>query len=136
LNSSNAGFELIKKSEGLRLETYKDVAGFATTGYGHKLTDGRRFGMAAMPVGLSGSLRQPACRRLCDANIQADSNRFKFVMDRVSSSDHWTVLNIGKRKCLAHKDRPMSNASMFDRFCRQSISVVLADAFQFSMLLR
>lgn len=34
---SEAGLELIKKSEGFRSKTYRDVAGFSTIGYGHRL---------------------------------------------------------------------------------------------------
>lgn len=34
---SQAGLQLIKKSEGFRSRTYQDVAGFSTIGYGHRL---------------------------------------------------------------------------------------------------
>lgn len=34
---SDAGLDLIKRSEGFRAQTYFDVAGFPTIGYGHKL---------------------------------------------------------------------------------------------------
>ena len=34
---SEAGLDLIKKSEGFRGQTYQDVAGFSTIGYGHRL---------------------------------------------------------------------------------------------------
>ena len=34
---SQSGLELIKKSEGFRSQTYQDVAGFSTIGYGHRL---------------------------------------------------------------------------------------------------
>ena len=37
LKLSDAGLSLIKTSEGLRLTVYRDVAGFATIGYGHKI---------------------------------------------------------------------------------------------------
>jgi lysozyme len=36
--ASQACLDLIKRSEGLRLTPYLDVAGFWTVGYGHKLT--------------------------------------------------------------------------------------------------
>ena len=36
---SQSCIDLIKRSEGLRLTPYLDVAGFWTVGYGHKLTD-------------------------------------------------------------------------------------------------
>jgi lysozyme len=37
MNLSNAGLELLKRSEGLRLRVYRDVAGFQTIGYGHRI---------------------------------------------------------------------------------------------------
>ena len=37
MNISNEGLQLIKVSEGFRANTYLDVAGFPTIGYGHKL---------------------------------------------------------------------------------------------------
>lgn len=40
---SEAGLNLIKKSEGFRAETYLDIAGIPTIGYGHRLTPGEKF---------------------------------------------------------------------------------------------
>jgi lysozyme len=40
---SDEGLELIKQSEGFRGQTYMDVAGFPTIGYGHKLLPGESF---------------------------------------------------------------------------------------------
>lgn len=40
---SQTGLDLIKRSEGFRAQTYKDVAGFETIGYGHKLQPGEQF---------------------------------------------------------------------------------------------
>lgn len=40
---SDAGLALIKQFEGLRLTTYKDVAGFPTIGYGHLLEPGETY---------------------------------------------------------------------------------------------
>jgi lysozyme len=40
---SAAGLDLIKQSEGFRGQTYSDVAGFATIGYGHRLLPGESF---------------------------------------------------------------------------------------------
>ena len=40
---SEAGLDLIKQSEGFRAQTYKDVAGYPTVGYGHKLRPGESF---------------------------------------------------------------------------------------------
>lgn len=37
MKTSPAGIDLIKRSEGLRLQPYNDVAGVATIGYGHKI---------------------------------------------------------------------------------------------------
>jgi lysozyme len=40
---SEAGLDLIKRSEGFRAEPYRDVAGYATIGYGHKLRPGEQY---------------------------------------------------------------------------------------------
>jgi len=37
------GLELIKRSEGFRNHVYKDVAGFSTIGFGHRVTSGESF---------------------------------------------------------------------------------------------
>lgn len=38
LKVSQNGIDFIKAEEGLRLKVYKDIAGYSTIGYGHKLT--------------------------------------------------------------------------------------------------
>ncbi len=40
---SKAGLELLKRSEGFRSHTYKDVNGFPTIGYGHRLLNPESF---------------------------------------------------------------------------------------------
>ena len=40
---STEGLELIKRSEGFRSQVYRDVAGFLTIGYGHRLAEGETF---------------------------------------------------------------------------------------------
>jgi lysozyme len=40
---NEAGLDLVKKSEGLRLEKYQDVAGKWTIGYGHLIKKGEAF---------------------------------------------------------------------------------------------
>jgi lysozyme len=40
---SAAGLELLKRSEGFRSQTYNDVNGFQTIGYGHRLLDHESF---------------------------------------------------------------------------------------------
>ena len=47
---SGAGLELLKRSEGFRGQTYKDVNGFPTIGYGHRLLHPESF-----PDGISES---------------------------------------------------------------------------------
>lgn len=43
MKTSDEGVELIKKHEGLMLEVYDDVAGYATIGYGHLIKGGEVF---------------------------------------------------------------------------------------------
>ena len=40
---SAAGLELLKRSEGFRNQTYKDLAGFPTIGYGHRILASESF---------------------------------------------------------------------------------------------
>ena len=44
MNISNNGIELIKKFEGFSAVPYKDVAGYPTIGFGHKIVAGEVFG--------------------------------------------------------------------------------------------
>ena len=48
MQMSEAGLDLIKKSEGFRSHTYLDVAGLPTIGYGHRLLPREKF-----PYGIS-----------------------------------------------------------------------------------
>lgn len=43
MHLSDAGLNLIKRSEGFRANTYEDVAGLPTIGYGHKLLPGESY---------------------------------------------------------------------------------------------
>jgi len=43
MNLSAQGLELLKKSEGFRARVYRDVAGFITIGYGHRVLPGEAF---------------------------------------------------------------------------------------------
>ena len=47
---SPAGLDLIKRSEGFQGPPYKDVAGFPTVGYGHKIQSGETFQDALTPA--------------------------------------------------------------------------------------
>ena len=44
MNISQNGIELIKSFEGFRAVPYKDIAGFLTIGFGHKIVAGEVFG--------------------------------------------------------------------------------------------
>lgn len=50
LHLSPAGLDLLKSSEGYRASTYRDVAGFPTIGFGHKVCPGEKF-----PLGITGA---------------------------------------------------------------------------------
>jgi lysozyme len=43
MNLSLAGLELLKRAEGFKSRTYKDVNGFPTIGYGHRLVHSESF---------------------------------------------------------------------------------------------
>lgn len=44
MNPSENCYKLIRQYEGCRLQPYKDIAGFLTVGYGHKILTGEQFG--------------------------------------------------------------------------------------------
>lgn len=44
MKTSESGFELIKRFEGFKPETYEDVGGLDTIGYGHLVLAGESFG--------------------------------------------------------------------------------------------
>jgi lysozyme len=48
MRTSQAGLDLIKRSEGFRPQTYRDACGLPTIGYGHRLMD-----LNAFPFGLT-----------------------------------------------------------------------------------
>jgi lysozyme len=50
MHLSNAGLELLKKSEGFSDRTYLDVAGFQTIGFGHRVQPGENFGNGIDPA--------------------------------------------------------------------------------------
>lgn len=63
---SDAGLELLKRSEGFRSFTYKDVAGFPTIGYGHRILPGEMF-----PAGIDDA--QASTILLADVKIAEDA---------------------------------------------------------------
>jgi len=50
MHLSNAGLELLKKSEGYLNSTYSDVAGFPTIGFGHRVQPGENLGAGISPA--------------------------------------------------------------------------------------
>jgi len=60
-NPSQSCIDLIKRSEGLSVKPYRDLAGFWTVGYGHKLTDAE---LSAQPLSLA----------VIDEMLQADTD--------------------------------------------------------------
>lgn len=43
MHLSTAGLDLLKRSEGFRTQTYADIAGFRTIGFGHRLSPGETY---------------------------------------------------------------------------------------------
>src|SRR5881392_4171743 len=105
---SAAGLELLKRSEGFRRQTYNDVNGFPTIGYGHRILDHESF-----PVGIS----EPQAAALLAAdvliaeqavvrlvNVPLTQGQFDALVDfcfnlgagRLASSTLLSYLNSGK----------------------------------------
>lgn len=58
---SSAGLELLRESEGFRNQTYRDVAGVATIGYGHRLLPDESF---------PGGIDQPQAEELLLSDVR------------------------------------------------------------------
>ena len=66
MTPSQACIDLIKKSEGFRAEPYKDAAGFATCGYGHKLVDAAETATTPWTEEYASQICQQDAQRACD----------------------------------------------------------------------
>ena len=68
---SPAGLDLIKKSEGFRAETYLDIAGIPTIGYGHRLLPSEKF-----PNGVT----EPQAAAILATDVQQAQNSVSFLV--------------------------------------------------------
>jgi lysozyme len=105
---SDAGLELLKRSEGFRNRTYQDVNGFPTIGYGHRLQHSESFpdGIEEAQAAdfLVGDVRdaEQAVERL--VKVQLTQGQFDALVDfcfnlgagRLASSTLLKVLNSGQ----------------------------------------
>ena len=104
---SEAGLDLIKRSEGFRPHVYKDVAGVPTVGYGHKLLAGEHFangideptalrilalGVAGAEAAVSRMVKVPLTQGQFDALVDWTYN---LGAGRLASSTMLKVLNQG-----------------------------------------
>lgn len=104
---SAAGLDLLKRSEGFRSLTYKDVNGFPTIGYGHKLVSPESFPNGIDPQTGEDLLladvqeAEQAVRRL--VKVALNQGQFDALVDftfnlgegRLASSTLLKILNLG-----------------------------------------
>jgi lysozyme len=105
---SNAGLELLKRSEGFRGRTYKDASGLPTIGYGHRLL---QIGEAQAAEILVVDVRnaEQAVERL--VKVQLTQGQFDALVDfcfnlgsgRLASSTLLKVLNGGQYEAAAEQ---------------------------------
>jgi lysozyme len=112
---STAGLELLKKSEGFRSRTYRDVNGFPTIGYGHRLLHPESFpdgiGEAQAAGILVSDVREAeqAVQRL--VKVSLTQGQFDALVDfcfnlgagRLASSTLLKVLNGGRYEAAAQQ---------------------------------
>ena len=112
---SNAGLELLKRSEGFRGRTYKDANGLPTIGYGHRLLQSESFpggiGEAKAAEILVVDVRnaEQAVERL--VKVQLTQGQFDALVDfcfnlgsgRLASSTLLKVLNGGQYEAAAEQ---------------------------------
>jgi lysozyme len=105
---SAAGMKLLKRSEGFRNRVYRDVAGFLTIGYGHKVRSGEMFpGVISIAQGvtlLNGDISEAeqAVQRL--VKVPLAQGQFDALVDftfnlgagRLAGSSLLADLNAGK----------------------------------------
>ena len=112
---SAAGLELIKRSEGFRGRTYKDVAGIPTIGYGHRLLPHESFPngieepQAALLLASDVRDAERAVQRL--VKVALSQGQFDALVDfcfnlgagRLSSSTLVKALNCGRYEAAAEQ---------------------------------
>ena len=112
---SAAGLELLKRSEGFRGQVYKDVAGFPTVGYGHRLLhpdsfpDGVNEELAAHMLACDVDDAEDAVQRL--VKVTLTQGQFDALVDfvfnlgcvRLSGSTLLKELNAGRYEAAAQE---------------------------------
>lgn len=105
---SEQGLDLIKQSEGFRAEPYRDVAGFPTIGYGHKITPPESFSGAITEAQatelLLGDVRQAEQSVARLVRVALTQGQFDALVDfcfnlgsgRLASSSLLKLLNAGQ----------------------------------------
>lgn len=115
MNLSNAGLALLKQSEGYRSHVYRDVAGFPTIGYGHRLEAGESFPEGITEAQASALLvadiraAEEAVRRLVRAPLA--QGQFDALVDfcfnlgqrRLAASTLLADLNMGRYQAAAEQ---------------------------------
>jgi lysozyme len=110
MHLSAAGLALMKKAEGFRSQTYRDVAGIPTIGYGHRLLPGEPFpngiGEAQAAEILLSDVRhaEQAVERL--VKVSLSQGRFDALVD--------FVFNLGAERLAASSLLKDLNAGKYD----------------------
>jgi lysozyme len=89
-NISIVGYNLIKREEGFRAKEYKDLNGFGTIGYGHKILPGEVFGIIS-PVDGTSILVRDVQKTVDCINSHVTKQLAQYEMDALCS----LVFNIG-----------------------------------------
>ena len=108
MHLSSAGLDLLKQSEGFRAHVYRDVAGFHTIGFGHRLTAEETYPTGITPaegetiLGRDLAIAESAVERL--VKVPLTQGQFDALVDfvfnlgieRLASSTLLVYLNSGK----------------------------------------
>jgi len=109
------GLELIKRSEGFRSREYKDVAGFSTIGYGHRITVNESFGAgiseAEATAILTGDVREAERVVARLVRVELTQGQFDALVDfcfnlgagRLAESTLLRELNAGRHAAAAEE---------------------------------
>lgn len=83
MKTSQAGLELIKRSEGFRAQVYRDTAGFETIGYGHKLLSAEYF-----PDGIT----EEAAEALIASDLEGVERAITHLAGETLTQGQWDAL--------------------------------------------
>jgi lysozyme len=117
MNFSAAGMELLKRSEGFRNCVYRDVAGFPTIGYGHRLH---------YPESFPNGITEPQAANLLSCDVRDAEQAVQRLVKVPLTQGQFDALmdfcfNLGAGRLAASSLLKFLNAGRYDEAAQQLI---------------